>query len=54
MSQKSRPNGVSRMLRRTVRPVRPALPIASTTSGGGICYECRPLDEAGHVAVVKG
>ena len=29
-------------------------PAVTTHGNGGICYECPPLDEAGHVAVVKG
>jgi hypothetical protein len=26
----------------------------TTPGNGGICFECPPRDEAGHVAVVKG
>ena len=29
-------------------------PTVTTHGNGGICFECPPQDEAGHVAVVKG
>lgn len=29
-------------------------PTVTTPGNGGICFECPPRDEAGHVAVVKG
>ena len=29
-------------------------PTATTHGNGGICFQCPPRDEAGHVAVVKG
>ena len=29
-------------------------PTVTTHGNGGICFECAPRDEAGHVALVKG
>jgi hypothetical protein len=29
-------------------------PTVTTHGNGGICFNCPPRDEAGHVAVVKG
>ena len=29
-------------------------PSVTTHGNGGICYECPPRDDAGHVTVVKG
>jgi hypothetical protein len=29
-------------------------PTVTTPGNGGICFQCPPRDEAGHVAVVKG
>jgi hypothetical protein len=29
-------------------------PTVTTHGNGGICFDCPPRDEAGHVAVVKG
>jgi hypothetical protein len=29
-------------------------PAVTTHGNGGICFQCPPRDEAGHVAVVKG
>jgi hypothetical protein len=29
-------------------------PTVTTHGNGGICFQCPPRDEAGHVAVVKG
>jgi hypothetical protein len=35
-------------------PNVPVKPTVTTPGNGGICFECPPRDEAGHVAVVKG